>query len=76
MALQKAGLTLTPELGFSVWGRRVTKDTVLEAEARLEVADALIIDPKTRRDRRALEQGDVRLLTSGRHKGKHRKLNA
>ena len=73
-ALQALELRVNEQWGLARWGHRVRLDTVLVAGDRLEVASPLIIDPKVAREKRAAEQGDVRVITCGRHGGKHRYL--
>ena len=46
--------------------------TVLHDGDRLEISAPLLVDPKEARRRRAERQGDVRVVTAGRHGGKHR----
>ena len=65
-------LTVTAETGLAIHGRRVESETHLTETDRLEVADPLICDPKLVRKARALSQGDVRVVTCGRHGGKRR----
>lgn len=72
--IDSLGLMVMPETGLAIHGRRVSLDTRLTATDRLEVADALICDPKLVRKARALSQGDVRVVTCGRHGG-NRRLN-
>lgn len=73
-ALSALSLRIDERWGLSRWGHRIRKDTVLVDGDRLEVAAPLIIDPKVAREKRAAEQGDVRVITCGRHGGKHRYL--
>ncbi len=73
-ALEAAGIPYDETIGLNAFERHLRPDSVLEPGERLEVARPIIIDPKAARERRALEQGDVRVLTCGRHGGKHRKL--
>ena len=70
--IDSLGLMVMPETGLAFHGRRVSLDTRLTATDRLEVADALICDPKLGRKARAWRQGDVRVVTCGRHGGKRR----
>ena len=71
-ALARAGRKLAAGEGLAVFGRRVDLMTVLHDGDRLEVAAPLLVDPKEARRRRAERQGDVRVVTAGRHGGKHR----
>ena len=64
-ALAQAGRKLASGEGLSVFGRRADVMTVLHDGDRL-------VDPKEARRRRAERQGDVRVVTAGRHGGKHR----
>ena len=69
-ALKELGIDVMPETGFAIFARRVTADTVLKANDRLEVANPLICDVKKVRSERALKQGDIRVVTCGRHGGR------
>lgn len=71
-AAARAGIALTPETGLARWGGKLAPDAVLAAGDRLEVAAPLICDPKKVRQARALSQGDVRVVTCGRHGGRRR----
>lgn len=71
-AASAAGIALSPETGLARWGAKIAADTVLVAGDRLEVAAPLICDPKKVRQARALSQGDVRVVTCGRHGGRRR----
>ena len=55
-----------------VFGRRIEPSTKLHEGDRLEVAGALVCDPKKVRRARAESQGDVRVVTCGRHGGRRR----
>ena len=63
-ALAQAGRKLASGEGLSVFGRR--------ADVMTEISAPLLVDPKEARRRRAERQGDVRVVTAGRHGGKHR----
>lgn len=69
-ALTELGLRVTAETGFAVFARRVTAETRLKEGDRLEIAGALICDVKKVRSERALKQGDIRVVTCGRHGGR------
>lgn len=71
-ALAQAGRKLASGEGLSVFGRRADVMTVLHDGDRLEISAPLLVDPKEARRRRAERQGDVRVVTAGRHGGKHR----
>lgn len=71
-ALSAAGVRLQPEDGLSVFNRRIQLMDVLHDGDRLEVSAPLITDPREARRRRAELQGDVRVVTAGRHGGRHR----
>ena len=60
------------EAGLAVFGRRIEPSTKLHEGDRLEVAGALVCDPKKVRRARAESQGDVRVVTCGRHGGRRR----
>ena len=62
-----AGASLPAGAGLAVFGRRIEPSTKLHEGDRLEVAGALICDPKKVRRARAESQGDVRVVTCGRH---------
>lgn len=72
-ALERAGRPLRPGEGLAVYGRRVAPEAVLHDGDRLEVAAPLLVDPREARRRRAERQGDVRVVTAGRH-GSRRRL--
>ena len=71
-ALAQAGRKLASGEGLSVFGRRADAKPVLHDGDRLEISAPLLVDPKEARRRRAERQGDVRVVTAGRHGGKHR----
>ena len=71
-ALAAAGVTPADSDGLSVFGRRVTMLDVLSEGDRLEVSPRLLVDPREARRRRAERQGDVRVVTCGRHGGRRR----
>ena len=71
-AIAAAGLSYNDSDSVALWGRRVTWETVLEDGARVELARALICDPKKVRREHAEAQGDIRVVTKGRHGGKRR----
>ena len=71
-ALAQAGRKLASGEGLCVFGRRADVMTVLHDGDRLEISAPLLVDPKEARRRRAERQGDVRVVTAGRHGGKHR----
>lgn len=58
--------------GLAVFGRRIEPSTKLHEGDRLEIAGALVCDPKKVRRARAESQGDVRVVTCGRHGGRRR----
>ncbi|MBP3438947.1 MAG: RnfH family protein [Sutterella sp.] len=55
---------------LSVFGVKAWPGLIMHEGDRLEVAGPLQCDPKAARARRALEQGDIRVVTCGRHGGK------
>lgn len=60
---------------YALWGRKVRPEEPLTPGARLEICRALICDPKLVRRERALVQGDIRVITAGRHGGrKHQRV--
>ena len=67
-----AGASLPAGAGLAVFGRRIEPSTKLHEGDRLEVAGALVCDPKKVRRARAESQGDVRVVTCGRHGGRRR----
>lgn len=67
-----AGEPLPAGAGLAVFGRRIEPDARLCEGDRLEVAGALVCDPKKARRARAESQGDVRVVTCGRHGGRRR----
>lgn len=69
-ALALAGKRVTPTMGMSVFGRRIQEMEVLHEGDRLELSPALLVDPREARRRRAERQGDVRVVTCGRHGGR------
>ena len=68
--LRAAGVSPKAGAGLAVFGVRAEPETVLKDGDRLTVADPLICNPKAARAQRALEQGDVRVVTCGRHGGR------
>lgn len=70
--LALAGEPLPAGAGLAVFGRRIELDAKLREGDRLEVAGALVCDPKKVRRARAESQGDVRVVTCGRHGGRRR----
>ena len=58
-----AGASLPAGAGLAVFGRRIEPSTKLHEGDRLEVAGALVCDPKKVRRARAESQGDVRVVT-------------
>lgn len=71
VALDAAGIAPAATDAVAVFGQRVKADTLLQEGDRLEIAAPVICDPKAARRERALKQGDVRVVTRGRHGGKH-----
>ncbi len=71
-ALKELGIDVLPETGFAIFARRVTAEAILKEGDRLEVANPLICDIKKVRSERALKQGDIRVVTCGRHGGRRR----
>ena len=69
-ALALLGRRPSPATGLSVFGRRISEMEVLHDGDRLELSPALIVDPREARRRRAERQGDVRVVTCGRHGGR------
>ncbi|EJW91186.1 protein RnfH, partial [gut metagenome] len=69
-ALKQLSIAVLPGTGFSVFARRVTEETVLKEGDRLEIASPLLCDVKKVRSERALKQGDIRVVTCGRHGGR------
>ena len=61
-----AGASLPAGAGLAVFGRRI------EPSTKLHEGDRLVCDPKTVRRARAESQGDVRVVTCGRHGGRRR----
>ena len=61
-----AGASLPAGAGLAVFGRRIEPSTKLHEGDRLEVAGALVCDPKKVRRARAESQGDVRGVPRGR----------
>lgn len=60
---------------YALWGRKVRPEERLTSGARVEICRALICDPKLVRRERALAQGDIRVITAGRHGGrKHHRV--
>lgn len=74
-ALAAFGRPLRPGEGLAVWGRRAELSDAVRAGDRIEIAAPLLVDPKEARRRRAAEQGDVRVVTCGRH-GSRRQLKS
>lgn len=70
--LALAGEPLPEGSGLAVFGRRIEPGAKLREGDRLEVAGALVCDPKKVRRARAESQGDVRVVTCGRHGGRRR----
>ncbi len=70
--LALTGEKLSQGAGLAVFGRRIDRTTALHDGDRLEVAGALVCDPKLVRKARAESQGDVRVVTCGRHGGRRR----
>lgn len=68
--LKELVIPFNEETGFSVFSRRVSLDTVLNDRDRLTVASPLVCDIKKVRSERALKQGDIRVVTCGRHGGR------
>ena len=58
-----AGASLPAGAGLAVFGRRIEPSTKLHEGDRLEVAGALVCDPKKVRRARAESQGDGRVVT-------------
>lgn len=71
-ALDALGRTLSPDEGLSLFARRAELLDVLHEGDRLEIAPPILVDPREARRRRAERQGDVRVVTCGRHGGRHR----
>lgn len=71
-ALKELSVTVTSETGLAVFTRRVTGETVLKEGDRLEIVAPLICDVKKVRSERAIKQGDIRVVTCGRHGGRRR----
>ncbi len=72
--LKTCARTLKTGEAASVWGRRVDEAHPLREGDRVVVAAPLLVDPKEARRLRAERQGDVRVVTCGRHGGRHRRL--
>lgn len=72
-ALALFGRPLGDGEGLAVWGRRASLSDAVQPGDRIEIAAPLLTDPKEARRRRAAEQGDVRIVTCGRH-GSRRQL--
>ena len=71
-ALDAFNRTLVAGEGISVFARRAELLDVLHDGDRVEVAPPILVDPREARRRRAERQGDVRVVTCGRHGGRHR----
>ena len=69
-AIEAAGLVLGENDAISLWGRKVKTDATLSEGDRVEFARALVCDPKKVRQEHALAQGDIRVVTAGRHGGR------
>ena len=69
-ALFRSRVIFRERSSLSVYGVRAHPGTVMHEGDRLEVAGPLLCDPKAARARRALEQGDIRVVTCGRHGGR------
>lgn len=69
-ALTATQVTLGDGDAVAIYGRKTTLATVLEEGDRIEVARALVCDPKLVRRERARAQGDIRIITAGRHGGR------
>ncbi|MDO5532227.1 RnfH family protein [Sutterella sp.] len=74
-ALEAAGRVLADDEGISIHSHRANMLDVLHEGDRLEVSAGLLVDPKEARRLRAERQGDVRVVTCGRHGGRHRKAD-
>ena len=70
-ALSAKGVKVLPQDGLSVYARRVRPEDILQEGDRLEITGALLCDPKAARRRHAEAQGAVRVVTRGRHGGRH-----
>lgn len=71
-ALDAFKRTLEAGEGISVFARRAELLDVLHDGDRVEVAPPILVDPREARRRRAERQDDVRVVTCGRHGGRHR----
>lgn len=56
----------------SIYGEKRDLTTVLQENDRVEWCCPILCDPKAKRRERARADGDVRVVTCGRHGGKHR----
>ncbi|WP_295477421.1 RnfH family protein [Sutterella sp.] len=71
-ALDAFNRTLREDEGISIFAKRAELLDVLHDGDRLEIAPPILVDPREARRRRAERQGDVRVVTCGRHGGRHR----
>jgi len=71
-ALAALQLSWSADDGIALWGRRCRPETELTEGARVELARKLLCDPKRVRREHALEQGDIRVVTRGRHGGRRK----
>lgn len=56
----------------SIYGEKRDLTTVLQDQDRVEWCVPILCDPKAKRRQRARIDGDVRVITCGRHGGRHR----
>ena len=69
--LKAEGVVVNSDDGLSIFAKRVRPEEPIHAGDRLEITGALLCDPKAARRRHAEAQGDVRIVTRGRHGGRH-----
>ena len=71
-ALAALNRTLAQGEGLSIFAKRAELLDVLHDGDRLEIAPPILVDPREARRMRAERQRDVRVVTCGRHGGRHR----
>lgn len=70
--LKQLGIRLPEGAVLSRFGQKIALDETLNDEDEICLCPKVVVNPREMRAKRAIEQGDVRVVTCGRHGGQHR----